>query len=125
VSLRREVTAVLGLLAAAGVVLLVREPALGLAVLAGVGAGALVGPRARVAVAVAVLVLGAVVLGVGITRPDAVLVVGGAAVVVASAVGALRVRRWPAPRGGGAARRREPTARDTWDALDRGEDPTA
>lgn len=124
-SLRREVTAVLGLVAAAGVVLLVREPAVGLAVLAGVGAGALVGPRARVAVAVAVLALGAVVLGVGITRPDPVLAAGGAAVVVASAIAALRVRRWPASRGGGPARRREPTGRDTWDALDRGEDPTA
>jgi hypothetical protein len=108
------------------VLLLVAEPAIGLAVLAGVGAAALLRPRPRAAVAAALLLLGAVVMWLGWSRPDWLLGAGGILVTVAASAGVLRSRRWPPPRRGtGPDQPRERTARDTWDALDRGEDPTA
>jgi hypothetical protein len=46
-------------------------------------------------------------------------------VTLAAAAAAVRSRGWPPPRRGAEPRRqREATSRDTWDALDRGEDPT-
>lgn len=125
-TVRREVTGVLALAVTGGALLLVAEPVLGLVVLAGAGAAALLRPRARAAVAAVVLLVGLAVLAVAWDRGSAVLAVGGVLVVTAAAVATVRSRRWPPPRrrpepsGGG-----EPSARDTWDALDRGEDPTA
>ena len=125
-TVRSEVTAVLALAVTAGALLLVAEPVLGLVVLAGAGAAALLRPRARAAVSAVVLLVGLAVLAVAWDRGSAVLAVGGVLVVAAAATATLRSRRWPPPRrgpepsGGG-----EPSARDTWDALDRGEDPTA
>lgn len=125
-TVRSEVTAVLALAVTAGALLLVAEPVLGLVVLAGAGAAALLRPRARAAVSAVVLLVGLAVLAVAWDRGSAVLAVGGVLVVTAAAVATVRSRRWPPPRrgpepsGGG-----EPSARDTWDALDRGEDPTA
>lgn len=123
---RQEMGAVAALIAAAGVVLLVREPALGLAVLAGAGAATLLQPRGRTALAALVALLGGGVLALGATRPDAWLAVAGTVVAVAAGVAAVRARGWPAARRKpGEDPAGEPTARDTWDALDRGEDPTA
>ena len=124
-TVRREVTAVLAGLLLAGAVLLVREPALGLAVGAGTGAGAFLrpGPRTALAGGVALLGLGVVTLGVG--RADVLLVVCGAVVTTAAGLAAVRSRRWPPPRRGPAGESaRGPTARDTGESLDRGEDPT-
>jgi len=125
VSPRREAAAVLVLVAVGSLLLLLTEPATGLAALAGVGAATLVGPRARIVVAAAVCLLGLAVVWLGLARSDVVLAVGGALVAVAGAAAAVRVRRWPAPRREAAAPQGDLTARDTWEALDRGEDPTA
>jgi hypothetical protein len=122
---RREPAVVLVPGLAGALLLLVVEPATGLAALAGAGAGALVGARARVVVAVAVLLLGLTVLWIAAARTDVALGAGAALVALAAAATAVRVRRWPPPRRAGAAPRRRPGDRDTWDALDRGEDPTA
>ena len=123
---RRERGAVAALTAAAGLALLVREPALGLTVLAGAGAATLLQPRARAALAVLVAALGTGVLVLGVSRPDVLLTVAGAVVAAAAGFAAVRSSSWPSPRRDrspdGA---REPTSRDTWEALDRGEDPTA
>ena len=122
---RHEVLAFLGLAALGAVTLLVTAPAIGVAVLAGAGAASLVGPLARVMVAVAVLLLGIAVLWLATARSDLALGAGGALVTVAAGVAAVRARRWPpARRGDGPTERRERTDRDTWEALDRGEDPT-
>ncbi len=122
---RREATAVLVLVAVGALLLLLTEPATGLAALAGVGAATLVGPRARVVVAAAVCLLGLAVVWLAVARSDVVLAAGGGLVAVAGAVAAVRVRRWPGPRREAADPQRDLTARDTWEALDRGEDPTA
>ena len=108
---------------------LVRVPGTVLAVVAGVGAGSLLGPRTRTVVSVAVLLLGLALLWLATTRSEPLLGAGGALVALAAGAAAIRVGRWPPPRPArrdeGGAARREPTARDTWEALDRGEDPTA
>jgi hypothetical protein len=125
VTVRREVMAALGLAVVGGVLLLVAEPVLGLVALAGTGAAALLQPAARLAMAAVLLLvaLGAVMLA--LARSDALLGAGGALVVAGAVVATLRSRRWPPPRSApAAAPDREPRARDTWDALDRGEDPT-
>lgn len=126
---RRDLTVVLALAGAGAVLLLVSEPAVGLAVVAGTGAATLVGPTGRLVLGLAVLVLGLAVLVLALGRPDVLLGAGGALVALAGAVAAVRARRWPRPRSvqgdGGPAPQRPRTARDTWEALDRGEDPTA
>jgi hypothetical protein len=111
---------------AAGVVLLVAEPVFGLAVLAGCGAAALLGPRWRRAAAALVALLGTVVAVVGIDRASPLLVLSGTVVAVAAAVAAVRAGRWRRPhRAPVETSAADPSSRDTWDALDRGEDPTA
>ncbi|HEX6935447.1 MAG TPA: Trp biosynthesis-associated membrane protein [Actinomycetes bacterium] len=124
-TVRREVTGVLALAVTGGALLLVAEPVLGLVVLAGAGAAALLRPRARAAVAAVVLLVGLAVLAVAWDRGSAVLAVGGVLVVTAAAAATVRSGRWPPPRRRPEPSGGEPSARDTWDALDRGEDPTA
>jgi hypothetical protein len=122
----REVAAVLVAVLGAGVVLLVVEPVFGLAVLAGAGAAALLGPRGRRIAAALVALIGVAVVVLGIDRGSVLLAVAGAVVAAAATVAMVRAGRWrrphraPAERGTG-----ESSSRDTWDALDRGEDPTA
>jgi hypothetical protein len=76
--------------------------------------------------AAAVLLLGALVCWLAVTRRDPLLGLSGALVVGAAAAAVTRSSHWPAARRGetpgpaGAG-----SSRDTWDALDRGEDPTA
>ena len=126
---RREVAGVLGLAGLGAALLLATEPATGLVVVAAVGAASLVGPRARTVFAGAIFLLGLAVLALATSRSSLVLGAGGGLVAVAGGAGLMLVRRWPPPRSGrrdgGPATAREPTARDTWEALDRGEDPTA
>jgi hypothetical protein len=125
VTARHEVTAAVCLAVAGGVVLLVAEPVVGLVVLAGAGAAALLQPARRQVLAAVVLALGLGVLVLGWVRSDPLLGIGAALAVAAAAVTTARARRWPAPRREPASGpHREPSARDTWDALDRGEDPT-
>ena len=119
------------MLAAAGlgaVLLLVSEPAIGFVVVAALGAGALVGARSRTVLAAAILCFGLAVLVLAASRTELLMGAGGSLVAAAAGVAAVRVRRWPPPRSGrrdaGPSASREPTARDTWEALDRGEDPT-
>lgn len=125
---RREIALVSVTIAAAGLVTVLREPALGLAVLAGAGAGAMLRPTARTVLAVVVALIGAAIVTLGVTRADVVLLVGGVLAVAASAVAATRSAQWPPPRS--SSRGTTPTApgdasaRDTWESLDRGEDPT-
>lgn len=124
-SARHEVPAVLGAAALGAVTLFVTEPAIGVAVVAGAGAAALVGPTARAALAAAVLLLGAAVLWLATSRSDLALGAGGALVTAAAGVAVVRARRWPPPRRGQRpTQHRDRTDRDTWEALDRGEDPT-
>lgn len=127
-STRREITVVVAVLAATGLVLLVLETVLGFAVLAGVGAAVLLRPRARAALAGLVALLGLVIVAIGVAgdaSSSVLTVAAGAVVTVSAAFAAIRSRRWPPPRRGERMTpRREPGSRDTWDALDRGEDPT-
>lgn len=113
---------------AGGLALLALEPRLGLAVLAGTGAALLLAPRPRAAMATLVALLGAAGTVLAGQRTDVPLGVAGVVVAFAAAAAAARSSRWPGPRRAGASPRpgadREPTSRDTWDALDRGEDPT-
>ncbi len=121
-------TAVVAVLAATGLLLLVLETVLGFVVLAGVGAAVLLRPRARAGLAALMALLGLVVVAIGVTgdgSSSVLLVAAGALVTATSAFAAARSRRWPPPRRGERMTpRREPGPRDTWDALDRGEDPT-
>jgi hypothetical protein len=135
--LRRERAVVLGAVALAAAVVLVvgdRVAALGLVALAGAAAALLVRRRARVALSLALV---AVAVAVVLAGPGWAATTGGVLLGLAALAMAVSSRRWPEPRrefGRGqvrrAARTREGTAalaggRDTWDALDRGEDPTA
>jgi len=125
-SRRRELTAVLGAAVGGGLLLLVAEPVVGLVALAGVGAAAMLQPRPRAVLAVVVLLVAAAALWLGVDHADPLLLVGAAFLGLAAATAAVRSRRWPPPRRGGRSHpTEESSARDTWDALDRGEDPTA
>lgn len=125
---RHEVAGVLGVAGLGAVILLVAEPATGLVVVAAVGASALLGRRSRTVIAGGILLFGLGMLALGMSRSDVLLGLGGGLVALAAGAAMFLVRRWPPPRSGrsetGPAAR-EPTARDTWEALDRGEDPTA
>ena len=100
--------------------------ALALVALAAAGAALLVRNRARIVLGVVLALDAAALVLVGVTPTRwaaliaAVLVGLGALGIVA------RARGWPQPRGryeSGDAERRQGRG-DTWDALDRGEDPT-
>lgn len=123
-----------------GAVLVPWLPALAVVALA--GAGALPATRRAGRGAVAVLLLAAglgVAAGGGyglaavaqVAAWPALCVLGGLAVAAAAASAVVRGRRWPAmgTRYERAARTAAPTGARTgtemWDALDRGEDPTA
>jgi hypothetical protein len=120
------VTAALAVVVAGGLLLLLAEPLHGLVVLAGAGAGALLRPRARSLLSTALLLVGVGVLALAVAWSDPLVAAGGALVTAAATFAAVRSHRWPPPRlGAQRPSDREPTARDTWEALDRGEDPTA
>lgn len=125
---RREIASVAVCAAGAGLLTALREPALGLAMLAGAGAAAMVRPLARTVLAVVIALIGAATVTLGVTRPDLLLVVGGAVAIAAGAVAAVRSSQWPAPRSSStvatSAAPGDASARDTWESLDRGEDPT-
>ena len=125
---RREVAGVLTVAGLGAALLLSAEPATGLVVVAAVGASLLVGPRSRTLLAGAVLLFGLGMVALGASRSDLRLGAGGGLVALAAGAAVILVRRWPPPRSGGRdvglEAAREPTARDTWEALDRGEDPT-
>ena len=124
-TVRREVTGVLVTLVAAGGVLLALQPAVGLAVLAGCGAALLLRPRARSVLAGVMTLLGVAVGVLGASRSEGPLVAAGLAVTLAAAVATVRSPRWPPPeRAARSDGHRSPSSRDTWEALDRGEDPT-
>ena len=125
--MRREPLLVAGAAAVGGLLLLVAEPGVGLVALAGVGAAMLLAPGPRRLVAAVLLLVGAVTVGAVLAGAgDRSLLPGAALLVVAAAVAVVRSGRWPPPRQGERDRgTREPTDRDTWAALDRGEDPTA
>ena len=126
---RREVAGVLTVAGLGAVLLLFAEPGTGLVVLAAVGAASLVGPRSRTLLAGAVLLFGVGMVALGTSRSDLLLGAGGGLVAVAAGAAVIVVRGWPPPGSGrrtaGLLAAREPSARDTWEALDRGEDPTA
>ncbi len=125
-TLRRELTVALAAAVAGGLVLLVAEPVVGLVALAGVGAAAMLQPRPRAAVAVVLLLVALAAGSLGWAREDPLLLGGAVLLGVGAATAAARSRRWPPPRRGGpSGTAGEHSARDTWDALDRGEDPTA
>ena len=126
----REPRVAVGVAAAAvagGLLLLVAEPGIGLVALAGVGAALLLSPGPRRLVSAVLLLVGggtvaAVVAGAG----DRSLLPGAVLLTLAAGVALARSGRWPPPRRGERDRgAQEPTDRDTWAALDRGEDPTA
>jgi hypothetical protein len=127
---RREPRVAVGVAAAAavgGLLLLLAEPGLGLVALAGVGAALLLGPGPRRLVSGVLLLVGlvtvvAVIAGAGHRS----LLPGAVLLALAAGAAVTRSGRWPPPRRGERDRSaREPTDRDTWAALDRGEDPTA
>jgi hypothetical protein len=73
-----------------------------------------------------VLLVAAAALWLGVDHADPLLLVGAAFLGLAAATAAVRSRRWSPPRRAGRSHpTEESSARDTWDALDRGEDPTA
>lgn len=116
-------------LVAAGLVLLLVEPALALIPLAGLGASTLLQPRARAVLAAGVALGGLAILAVGVADAGPFVTAAGAVVALAGAAAAWRSTGWPAgrtpeARGTAPAPDRQQTARDVWEALDRGEDPT-
>jgi hypothetical protein len=129
---RREPVTVLGVAAGGGLLLLVAEPAVGLVALAGTGAALLLQPRPRRLVAAVLALVGAVAAVAGVVAGAWLLVAGAAMLAGAGSVAAVRSARWPAPRRGDRDRAQQSAGRvapssdrDTWAALDRGEDPTA
>jgi len=125
----REPVAVLAAAVLGGGLLLVVEPGVGLVALAGTGAALLLQPRPRRLLAALLAVVGLVTGGVAAASVEWLVTAGGLLLAGAGAVAAARSGRWPAPRRGDRDRAREPAGsdspRDTWAALDRGEDPTA
>jgi len=101
--------------------------ALGLVALAGVGAALLVRRWARTVLGVVLLGVAAATISAGLTPTRWAALVGGVLMVLGALAIVVRARRWPQPRRRYEAPTRTPsgTPRDTWDALDRGEDPTA
>ena len=100
--------------------------ALALVALAGAGAALIVRTRARRLLGVALVLVAAAMVGVGVDESRWGPVAGGLLVAVGSLIITLRAGHWPAPRDR-FDRTAGPAAgpRDAWDALDRGEDPTA
>jgi hypothetical protein len=101
--------------------------ALALVALAGAGAVLLVRNRARLVLGAVLVGVSAALLVVGVSPVRWNAVLGAVPIALGGLLVLLRARRWPQPRGRYDARppRSAGTPRDTWDALDRGEDPTA
>lgn len=126
--------------------------ALALAALAGAGVLLLLRGWARPVIGVLLLGAAAGVVVAGLDRPGTwtaytvgaspavsrsgwawLVVAGGVVLGLAALAVVLRGRGWPepgrryeaGPSGSGAPAAAAPSGRDTWDALDRGEDPTA
>jgi hypothetical protein len=101
--------------------------ALALVALAGAGAALLVRNRARTALGAVLLLVGAALVAVGLSPTRWAAVAGGGLVAAGALVVVLRARGWPQPRSRyeAPARTTSGSPRDAWDALDRGEDPTA
>jgi Tryptophan-associated transmembrane protein (Trp_oprn_chp) len=108
-----------------------------LAVVGLAGAGALLATRAAARRAIGVLLL---LVGLGVAagagyaatahddvRPvwPVLCVVGGAVAAAVGVAAAARGQRWPAMGGRYERAAARPAATSVWDALDRGEDPTA
>ncbi len=101
--------------------------ALALVALAGAGAILLVRNWARTVLGVVLAGVAAALVAAGLSPTRWAALIGGVLVALGAVAVVALARRWPQPR-----RRFEPPARrtsgaprDTWDALDRGEDPTA
>jgi hypothetical protein len=101
--------------------------ALALVALAGAGAALLVGRWARTAIGVVLLGVAVATVGTGLSPTRWAAVTGGVLVGLGALAIVVRARRWPQPRRRYETPTRRPggTPKDTWDALDRGEDPTA
>ena len=101
--------------------------ALALVALAGAGATLLVRTWARVTLAVVLVVVAVGLVATGLTPTRWAPLAGGVLVGIGATVVILRARHWPQPRSryDAPAGARTAAPRDTWDALDRGEDPTA
>ena len=91
------------------------------------GAALLVRTRGRLVLGVALVGVAAAMVAVGVSPVRWSALIGAVPVAVGGLLVVVRARRWPQPRGRYDARppRESGTPRDTWDALDRGEDPTA
>jgi hypothetical protein len=127
---RREMSVALGVVAVGAAIALTatRQPAaLALVAVAGAGAALLVRSWARVLIGLVLLGVAAAMLATGVSPTRWAQLVGGVLIALGALAVVLRARRWPQPRSRYEAPDRRPTGtpRDTWDALDRGEDPTA
>jgi hypothetical protein len=104
-----------------------RQPAaLALVAVAGAGAAFLVRTWARVLIGLVLVVVAAAMIGTGLAPIRWAQLAGGSLIAIGGLAMVLRARRWPRPRSryDAPARKAGGTPRDTWDALDRGEDPT-
>jgi hypothetical protein len=101
--------------------------ALALVALAGVGAAFLVGRWARTVLGVVLLGVAAATIATGLSPTRWAALTGGVLIGLGALAVVVRARSWPQPRRRYETPTRRPggTPRDTWDALDRGEDPTA
>jgi hypothetical protein len=101
--------------------------ALALVALAGAGAALLVGRWARTAIGVVLLGVAVATSLAGLSPTRWAALTGGVLIGLGALAVVVRAHRWPQPRRRYETPTRRPggTPRDTWDALDRGEDPTA
>ena len=101
--------------------------ALPLVALAGAGPIQLVRTWARVTLAVVLAAVGLGLVATGLTPTRWAPLAGGVLVGLGAIAVIIRARHWPQPRSryDAPAGARTAAPRDTWDALDRGEDPTA
>ena len=104
--------------------------ALALVALAGAGAVLLVRNRTRLVLGLVLVGVAAALLTIGLSPVRWHAVLGAVPVALGGLLVLARARRWPQPRGRYDAGPRRTThapetPRETWDALDRGEDPTA
>jgi hypothetical protein len=95
--------------------------------LAGAGATLLVRTWARVTLAVVLAAVAVGLVATGLTPTRWALLVGGVLVGLGAVAVIFRARHWPQPRSryDAPTGARPAAPRDSWDALDRGEDPTA
>lgn len=101
--------------------------ALALVGLAGAGATLLLRNRARIVLAAVLVAVAAALVAAGLGPLRWAALVGGVLIAVGAVTTVLLARGWPQPRSryDPPASRLADNPRATWDALDRGEDPTA